>query len=707
MRKILFVALALCLCVPLLAQDTETPQGWRLVAAFGRGKPIHMDTGNGYILVDTRYDAWLYREDTLQGVARLELLNARLSNDGRYVYGHRYSEPYYSAWREYRPPLLNVIYDIATASEIALEPSSEDSVRVSYDGGYLLGQSSTGQTLVWQAPDFTEPLAMPATLSNYNDQMTWSPATNQLASYDDSSGLLHLWMAGEPEVDWTLSVGPIQNYRWSVDGATLIVEIVEEEFMTHLIVIDVLTGMERFRIELGDCSPPQCGYAYDWRPDGAHLAIAVHSGSGAPRRLMVIDARNSTLLHDISIPLDKRINSYDLRYTQDSRWLLFSRQRYDADTFEPVDGPWPSESIADQLPSEIAEFHTEYWSTNFSPSGDWLAVTSTYHGLIVWDTHTGQARHLSDDVFTYVWHSDSDRLAVLTGTSYSVDWGLVANRIELWDARDQTLIDEVTYEVPITYIIEWNGSRLTTEHDEAPNNHSRSAFEMTWDTEIHDFVQPDTDTQCDIEPPEGFFYTKSIWVGEQLLVAEVNCTDNDQSDCLLVVKVVCGEDAGERLLEIDTDHRNRIGLHWSPDGSRLAILDNRGSFVVALDGTLTPLPSTPYWSPDGSRMLLHSGENLSDGMIIMSAETGETLLCLPDVSNASWSPGGRWIAAYRYGEGDRQFILNSETGEETLQIWGEPIFGALEWGGDDVLLNYGGLFGTIFNELDVNIWRWE
>jgi hypothetical protein len=67
-----------------------------------------------------------------------------------------------------------------------------------------------------------------------------------------------------------------------------------------------------------------------------------------------------------------------------------------------------------------------------------------------------------------------------------------------------------------------------------------------------------------------------------------------------------------------------------------------------------------------------------------------------------WCPEGCWIAVYRYTEGYRQFILGAETGEETLAIWGNPIFNSLKWGSDEVFLNH----CSMFNEHELNIWRW-
>jgi hypothetical protein len=95
-REIPLFLLLMSLCVPIAAQDQ--PAGtWRRVAAFGRGGIAHADIGNEYILIDSLHAAWLYRASTLQDVARLELQNGRLSNDGQYIYGHKYSEPFITA----------------------------------------------------------------------------------------------------------------------------------------------------------------------------------------------------------------------------------------------------------------------------------------------------------------------------------------------------------------------------------------------------------------------------------------------------------------------------------------------------------------------------------------------------------------------------------------------------------------------------------
>jgi WD40 repeat protein len=699
MHKLLLLIVSIGLCAPNLPQVGEARDTWRRVAAFGRGGVLHVDTRNGYILVDAGDDAWLYSADTLEDRAHLDLKNARLSNDGVFIYGHRYAEPFDEAMNEYRPPLLNVVYAIETDQEMRLSPSSDALVIPSYDGSYLLGRDSAGTLLVWRAPNFTEPIQTPDTLSYIAGEITWSPAANRLALYDAQAGTLYVWTAGESEIDLTLNVGTILAYQWSTDGETL---IIETETPTRLNLINATDGTERFHIDLEDCSDSQCLYYYAWRPNSEGLAVAVRPRIEAIDQLSVY-AADGTPLHQLSFEKNPIGIPYEpFRYSRDGQLLIVDEQVYDAESFEISDRTFPRELAADQLPDEIATLHSSFIYAIFSTSADWMAAIDYGGDLWVWDTHTGEAHMLTHSATGFIWQTGSARMAVAVGELDSTGWRRTANHVELWDVADEILLDEISYTLPVTRL-KWEHNQLTTLHDETPDEIDPSFMELHWDTAARNFVQNDTTAQCSTAPNWWSFRSEFLWVDQNLLQAERVCTDDTLSQCQLVVHVVCGPDAGDTLLEFEINQHNVSGLSWNPDGSRIATVDNRGYFVVRLDGVITSLPDMPLWSPDGSRMLLHTGLDWPNGMSVLDTQSGETLLSLPDVRGAEWSPGGRWIAAFQDGKGDRQYILDAETGEETLQIWGNPIFNGIEWGSDEVFLNY----RSLFNELELNIWRLE
>jgi TolB protein len=90
-------------------------------------------------------------------------------------------------------------------------------------------------------------------------------------------------------------------------------------------------------------------------------------------------------------------------------------------------------------------------------------------------------------------------------------------------------------------------------------------------------------------------------------------------------------------------------VHWSPDGSEIAFLDNvpgggQWVFVERRDGTgrrqLVPANSLEAWSPDGTRLLV----NLGDTRIVPA--NGGNPLEIQNFGGIAWTPDGSRIIGY-------------------------------------------------------------
>jgi len=133
---------------------------------------------------------------------------------------------------------------------------------------------------------------------------------------------------------------------------------------------------------------------------------------------------------------------------------------------------------------------------------------------------------------------------------------------------------------------------------------------------------------------------------------------NDDSGRVAVYVVGADGHGRERL----TRETGLIGgLRWSPDGSRLALLNDFGVYVLNPDGSdlhrATPeedeegqdFYAEDYaWSPDGTRIAVTNQVGGAPGVIVVVSVEDGAVTPLVDVGESpTWSPDGRRIAYAR------------------------------------------------------------
>ncbi len=126
---------------------------------------------------------------------------------------------------------------------------------------------------------------------------------------------------------------------------------------------------------------------------------------------------------------------------------------------------------------------------------------------------------------------------------------------------------------------------------------------------------------------------------------------------------------------------------WSPDGSRLAFVSDRGGaynlYTMAPDGRdqrrLTQHDSGrgfavyPSWSPDGSELVFDASNPLGDSarasIYTMPARGGEaTRITRGYDFRADWSPDGAWIAFLGLRRGHSQLFVVRPDGSDLTQL---------------------------------------
>jgi len=140
------------------------------------------------------------------------------------------------------------------------------------------------------------------------------------------------------------------------------------------------------------------------------------------------------------------------------------------------------------------------------------------------------------------------------------------------------------------------------------------------------------------------------------------------------------DDSGSERLQLTPDSLEVFLAHWSPDGSRLAIMAHEPGkawqiYLITADGSNSEhiLPENhnqadPSWSPDGSRLVFGRVPDL------MGKESGERNLKILDlhthqleiipnsdgIFSPRWSPDGKYISALSLDQ-RRLLLFNTET----------------------------------------------
>ncbi|MEX2239051.1 MAG: hypothetical protein WEB00_16150 [Dehalococcoidia bacterium] len=158
------------------------------------------------------------------------------------------------------------------------------------------------------------------------------------------------------------------------------------------------------------------------------------------------------------------------------------------------------------------------------------------------------------------------------------------------------------------------------------------------------------------------------WVDEQVLKR----LDSDPRERLRAQQLISFVDENKDLYTIHVDGSDRRlvaegpvgGYSWSPDGRRIAygthaagnVLRAERMVIVALDGDVEVEVddvsgySDFAWSPDGTMIVVSPSDErgYDRNTFVLSTETGERLLELPETSYVSWSADSRRLGLLQY-----------------------------------------------------------
>jgi Tol biopolymer transport system component len=171
-----------------------------------------------------------------------------------------------------------------------------------------------------------------------------------------------------------------------------------------------------------------------------------------------------------------------------------------------------------------------------------------------------------------------------------------------------------------------------------------------------------------------------MWPSEGTKIAFAGRPTPDSAN----IDIYVSDDHGNRLVRVTDYEGADASPSWSPDGSSLAFVSDRGEaenfdiYILDRSGKVTRLttdPGTdshPAWSPDGSQIAFMRNNLGTDDIWTISLQEGREQNLTDNAivdGHPSWSPGGARIAFARNVDGNVNiFTMNASDGSEVRRL---------------------------------------
>ena len=540
------------------------------------------------------------------------------------------------------------------------QDSMATAVSWSPDGMHLAAMGFDGVIRIWNPLSGMLESTMGNCQGHIPTELEWSPDGTRIAAYCGDGAAVFDALTGKELSDCAYPVNSRPRFSWSPDGKYLgaLVGIAEEPSKNRLDLCRGDTG--KFERTLMTSAEDERMTDAAWSPDGSLIAVEVWKRPPPPNAdrsrvvsIRLLDPTNGQVVREIK-PDGGTIS---MAWTQDGKYLAVD-QGQRIMLFDPETG---------QVADTIAAYKGRSGYSLWSPGGGFLLDYSADGTASIWDvfakSNVKAFQGHSDIGSAFPWSTDGRRVAAVNAHE----------TLDMWDADSGQPLARYPLGDVLALSPDW--SQAVTRDWVNDRLQVRTVLDGKVKCELEGTAK-DAEAATTWSPDGRWITTRPDRNTLQLSNAQ-DCTPAAKAEGISPINTIRWSRDGTQVAYVTSDGRTIVArnaegigkgvpwtanldtyiseLAWSPDGSRLAVMNNASELRILELGYRYPEERLRLrldvgqdaarklaWSPDGSRI----AAGTSNGrLIVFAADTGQKLQSLGThsgwVEDLWWSPDSK------------------------------------------------------------------